>query len=104
MNKLRNTISNLIHPTAGFRKNNEYNLFYNIYGHDEIKQIILMALRAEQPVHVLLTGEPACGKTQFLENIKGYHKSRDAELFVWKASKVFINRWDWTYEHMPAKD
>ena len=71
MSKLRNTISNLLHPTTCLRKNNGDNIFDNIYGRDDIKQIILMALRAEEPVHVLLTGEPGCGKTQFLENIKG---------------------------------
>jgi MoxR-like ATPase len=48
----------------------------SIYGRDEIKQIIQMALNSEQPVHVLLTGEPGCGKTQFLENIKEYYKHR----------------------------
>src|SRR5919201_3358858 len=75
MNKLRNTISNLLHPTI-LKKNNEDNIFNNIYGRDDIKQILLMPLTAEQPVHVLLTGEPGCGKTQFLENIKGYYKAR----------------------------
>jgi DNA replicative helicase MCM subunit Mcm2 (Cdc46/Mcm family) len=48
----------------------------SIYGRNEIKQIIQMALNSEQPVHVLLTGEPGCGKTQFLENIKEYYKHR----------------------------
>lgn len=33
-----------------------------------------MAIRAEQSVHVLLTGQPGCGKTQFLEDIKGHFK------------------------------
>ena len=63
MNKLRNTMSNLFHPTAYLKKNNEDKIFNSIYGRDDIKQIILIALRAEQPVHVLLTGEPGCGKT-----------------------------------------
>jgi predicted GTPase len=62
MNKLRNTISNLFHPAAGFSRNNGDNIFNNIYGRDEIKQIIQMALNSEQPVHVLLTSEPGCGK------------------------------------------
>lgn len=66
MSKLRNTISNLFYPTADLKKNNEDKIFNNIYSRDDIKQIILMALKAEQPVHVLLTGEPECGKTQFL--------------------------------------
>lgn len=54
----------------------------SIYGRNEIKQIIQMALNSEQPVHVLLTGEPGCGKTQFLENIKEYYKHR-AYFYYW---------------------
>jgi len=72
MSKLRNTISNLLHPTTHLRKNKEDKIFNNIYGRDEIKQIIQMALKAEQPVHALLTGEPGCGKTQFYERIGGF--------------------------------
>jgi MoxR-like ATPase len=68
-------MSNLFHPTAYLKKNNEDKIFNSIYGRDDIKQIILIALRAEQPVHVLLTGEPGCGKTQFLENIKDHYKA-----------------------------
>jgi MoxR-like ATPase len=67
-------ISNLRRSTIHL--NNEDKIFNNIYSRGEIKQIILMALRAEQPVHVLLTGAPGCGKTQFLENIKGYYKDK----------------------------
>jgi tRNA A37 threonylcarbamoyladenosine biosynthesis protein TsaE len=39
----------------------------SIYAYDDIKQIIVMALNAEQPLHILLTGELGCGKTQFLK-------------------------------------
>ena len=77
MSKLRSIINDIFHEgTASFKKNNEYSLFKDIYAHDDIKQIIVMALKAQQPVHMLLTGEPGCGKTQFLENIKGYYKDK----------------------------
>jgi holliday junction DNA helicase RuvB len=115
MNKLRNTISNLLHPTAGLlRKNNIDKIFSSIYGRDDIKQIILMALRSEQPVHVLLTGEPGCGKTQFLENIKGYYK--DEVYFTIGAHSTKAGMLNYLFEkhprfllideieHMPAKD
>src|SRR5215204_665950 len=114
MNKLRNTISNLFHPTASFKNNSEDKIFNNIYGHQDIKQIILMALRAEQPVHVLLTGSPGCGKTQFLENIKDYYKDKAYltigahstkagmlnYLFEKRPRFLLIDE----IEHMPAKD
>src|SRR5215216_6569165 len=113
MNKLRNTINNLFHPAGSIRKNNE-DIFNNIYGHDEIKQIIQLALRAEQPVHVLLMGKPGCGKTQFLENIKGYYKDR--AYFTIGAHSTKAGMLDYLFEkrprfllideieHMPAKD
>jgi Holliday junction DNA helicase RuvB len=114
MSKLRNTISNLFYPTIHPKKNNKDNIFNNIYGHEDIKQIILMALRAEQPVHVLLTGKPGCGKTQFLENIKGYY--RDKAYFTIGAHSTKAGMLDYLFEkrprfllideieHMPAKD
>jgi MoxR-like ATPase len=114
MNKLRNTMSNLFHPTAYLKKNNEDKIFNSIYGRDDIKQIILIALRAEQPVHVLLTGEPGCGKTQFLENIKDHYKDR--AYFTIGAHSTKAGMLDYLFEkrprfllideieHIPAKD
>jgi Holliday junction DNA helicase RuvB len=114
MSKLRKTINNLFHPIVGLQKNNEDDIFSNIYGHDEIKQVIQMALRAEQPVHVLLTGEPGCGKTQFLENIKGHYK--DKAYFTIGAHSTKAGMLNYLFErrprfllideieHMPGKD
>jgi MoxR-like ATPase len=75
MSKFQNTINNLFHLTVGFRENN-VDIFNNIYGRDDIKHIIQLAIKSEQSVHVLLTGEPGCGKTQFLENIKFCYKDK----------------------------
>src|SRR5215216_1063170 len=114
MSKLQNTISNLFHPTTVLKKNSENNIFNNIYSHEDIKQIMQMALKAEQPVHVLLTGEHGCGKTQFLENIKGYY--RDRAYFTIGAHSTKAGMLDYLFEkrprfllideieHMPAKD
>lgn len=113
MSKLLDTISNLFRPTYS-PKNNEDRIFNNIYGHEDIKQIIEMTLKAEQPVHVLLTGEPGCGKTQFLENIKGYYKEK--AYFTIGAHSTKAGMMDYLFgmrprillideiEHMPAKD
>jgi holliday junction DNA helicase RuvB len=76
MSKLLDMMNHSIFSTPGFRENIEDSIFKNIYGHDEIKQVIQMALIAKQPVHVLLIGKPGGGKTQFLENIKGYYKNK----------------------------
>jgi len=107
-------MSNLFHPTAYLKKNSEDKIFNSIYGRDDIKQIILIALRAEQPVHVLLTGEPGCGKTQFLENIKDHYKDR--AYFTIGAHSTKAGMLDYLFEkrprfllideieHIPAKD
>src|SRR5215216_3290424 len=113
MGKLLNTISDLFYSTTVLKKI-ENNIFNNIYGHADIKQIMQMALKAEQPVHVLLTGEPGCGKTQFLENIKGYYKDR--AYFTIGAHSTKAGMLDYLFEkrprfllideieHIPAKD
>src|ERR687898_1362186 len=114
MRRLRNTISCLFHPTAGLRNNNVDSVFNNIYSRDDVKQIIQMALKSEQPVHVLLTGKPGCGKTQFLEDIKGYYKDR--AYFTIGAHSTKAGMLNYLFEkrprfllideieHMPAKD
>jgi holliday junction DNA helicase RuvB len=113
MGKLRNTISNLFHRTAGVKENNA-DIFNNIYGRDDIKHIFRMAIKSEQPVHILLTGEPGCGKTQFLENIKVRYKDR--AYFTIGAHSTKAGMLDYLFEkrprfilideieHMPAKD
>jgi holliday junction DNA helicase RuvB len=115
VSKLRNIMSSIVQEaTFNFKKNNGDNIFKDIYGHDDIKQIFQMALKAEQPVHILLTGEPGCGKTQFLENIKGYYK--DKSHFTIGAHSTKAGMLDYLFEcrprillideieHMPPKD
>jgi MoxR-like ATPase len=113
MSKFQKTISNLFHLTVGFRENN-VDIFNNIYGRDDIKHIIRLAIKSDQPVHVLLTGEPGCGKTQFLENIKIYYK--DKAYFTIGAHSTKAGMLNYLFEkrpriilideieHMPAKD
>jgi Holliday junction DNA helicase RuvB len=46
--------------------NTEEGLFREIYGHENIKSVLGMALRSKKAVHVLLTSPPGMGKTQIL--------------------------------------
>lgn len=41
-------------------------LFADIEGHEEKKRILMMAIRARKPVHILLVGSPGSAKTMFL--------------------------------------
>lgn len=45
-------------------------IFEDIIGHGEVKEILRACLVAEKPVHVLLTGPPALAKTLFLWDIE----------------------------------
>jgi Holliday junction DNA helicase RuvB len=44
-------------------------LFDFIIGHDNIKSLFWRSLKAEQPVHVLMVGPPACSKSMFLSEL-----------------------------------
>jgi Holliday junction DNA helicase RuvB len=45
-------------------------LFDDIIGHEEVKELLRASLLAEKPVHVLLAGPPALAKTLFLWDIE----------------------------------
>ena len=45
-------------------------LFDDIIGHEEVKELLCASLLAEKPVHVLLAGPPALAKTLFLWDIE----------------------------------
>jgi len=55
-------------------------LFKYIVGYDDIKNLLRIVLKSVKPVHVLLIGPPATGKTLFLEDI--YNAFPDAEFVV----------------------
>lgn len=44
-------------------------LFDPIVGHEDIKELFSASVDSEEPVHILLVGPPACGKTVFLEEV-----------------------------------
>ncbi|MFP3265648.1 MAG: AAA family ATPase, partial [Acidilobus sp.] len=49
-----------------------------IVGYDDVKRIIVMALRSRRPVHVLLVGPPGIGKSLFLDSIRRTLKKKNA--------------------------
>ena len=74
-------------------------IFEDIIGHDEVKELLKACLTAEKVVHVLLTGPPALAKTLFLWDIERIA----GELGVWlvgsAASKAGL--WDLVAERQP---
>jgi Holliday junction DNA helicase RuvB len=51
-------------------------MFTEIYGHEDVKQLFTLSLKSEKPIHLLLYGPPASGKTLFLMALMRFPKSR----------------------------
>jgi MoxR-like ATPase len=51
-------------------------LFSVIVGYDDVKQIFIRALKAKEPVHILLEGPPFSGKSMFLMELERAGASR----------------------------
>jgi Holliday junction DNA helicase RuvB len=72
----REQASLLSEPTEAYEKPLDESLalsddlFEDIIGHDEVKELLRAALLAEKPVHILLAGPPALVKSLFLWDIE----------------------------------
>ncbi|MDD5501247.1 MAG: AAA family ATPase [Candidatus Omnitrophica bacterium] len=74
-------------------------LFQDIIGHDEVKELLRASLMAERPVHVLLTGPPALAKTLFLWDIERVCGEKAIWLVGSATSKAGL--WDLIAERQP---
>jgi len=75
-------------------------IFEDIIGHDEVKELLRASLQAEKPVHVLLAGPPALAKTLFLWDIERACGERAVWLVGSATSKAGL--WDLVAERQPA--
>ena len=50
-------------------KNNADQLFEDIVGYNEIKELFIRALSADKPIHILLCGPPASAKSLFMQQL-----------------------------------
>ena len=74
-------------------------LFEDIIGHDNVKELLMACLLAEKPVHVLLAGPPALAKTLFLWDIERAARERAIWLVGSATSKAGL--WDIIAERQP---
>jgi Holliday junction DNA helicase RuvB len=51
-------------------------LFAEIYGYEDVKQLFALSLKSEKAIHILLCGCPASGKTLFLMSLMRLPKSK----------------------------
>jgi len=75
-------------------------LFGDIIGHDEVKELLRACLLAEKPVHVLLAGPPALAKTLFLWDIERVSGERAIWLVGSATSKAGL--WDVVADRQPS--
>jgi holliday junction DNA helicase RuvB len=74
-------------------------LFEDIIGHDNVKELLRACLMAEKPVHVLMTGPPALAKTLFLWDIERVTGEKAIWLVGSATSKAGL--WDLVAERQP---
>ena len=74
-------------------------LFSDIIGHEEVKELLTATLLAEKPVHVMLTGPPALAKTLFLWDIEQTFGGQAIWLVGSATSKAGL--WDLVAEREP---
>jgi len=74
-------------------------MFEDIIGHPEVKDLLRASLLAEKPVHVLLAGPPALAKTLFLWDIERAAGERAIWLVGSATSKAGL--WDLVAERQP---
>jgi Holliday junction DNA helicase RuvB len=74
-------------------------LFEDIIGHEDVKQLLKACLLADKPVHVLLAGPPALAKSLFLWDIEQSSGERAIWLVGSATSKAGL--WDIVAERQP---
>jgi len=74
-------------------------LFGDIIGHDDIKELLIACLSIEKPVHVLLAGPPALAKSLFLWDIEQAAGERAIWLVGSATSKAGL--WDLVADRQP---
>lgn len=74
-------------------------IFGDIIGHEEVKELLKACLLAEKPVHVLLAGPPALAKTLFLWDIEQAAGEKAIWLVGSATSKAGL--WDLVAERQP---
>jgi Holliday junction DNA helicase RuvB len=74
-------------------------LFEDIIGHDDVKELLTACLQADRPVHVLLAGPPALAKSLFLWDIEQVAGEKAIWLVGSATSKAGL--WDIVADRQP---
>jgi len=94
-----NQQENATEPDAPQQMDIAENIFGDIIGHANVKELLTACLLAEKPVHVLLAGPPALAKSLFLWDIERIAGERAIWLVGSATSKAGL--WDIVAERQP---
>jgi len=94
-----NQQENATEPDAPQQMDIAENIFGDIIGHENVKELLRACLLAEKPVHVLLAGPPALAKSLFLWDIERIAGERAIWLVGSATSKAGL--WDIVAERQP---
>jgi len=95
----------MIQPTKAYEKPADERLtlpddvFEDIIGHDDVKEVLIAVLLVDKPVHVLLAGPPALAKSLFLWDIEQVCGEQAIWLVGSATSKAGL--WDLVAEREP---
>jgi MoxR-like ATPase len=78
-------------------KNSKHNLFDDIYGFQDVKDLFEMAIHAERPVHLLLCGPPASAKSLFMRSLTKLERS----YYTVGSSSTKSGIFDYLFEQRP---
>jgi len=88
-----------VEPEAPQQLDIAENIFRDIIGHDDVKELLRACLLAEKPVHMLLAGPPALAKSLFLWDIEMAGGERAIWLIGSATSKAGL--WDIVADRQP---
>jgi len=74
-------------------------IFSDIIGHDDLKELLIACLRADKPLHVLLSGPPALAKSLFLWDIE--HAAGERAMWFMGSGTSKSGLWDHIAEAKP---
>jgi Holliday junction DNA helicase RuvB len=85
------------HRNKPFILGKKQDLFDDIYGFNDVKDLFKMAIQAERPVHLLLCGPPASAKSLFMRSLTKLERS----YYSVGSSSTKSGIFDYLFEHRP---
>jgi Holliday junction DNA helicase RuvB len=93
----KSSLETFPHKNRPFLLGKRQDLFDDIYGFDDVKDLFKMAIQAERPVHLLLCGPPASAKSLFMRALTRLERS----YYAIGSSSTKSGIFDYLFEQRP---